>query len=113
MKILSKQDTIQLSAEILGLEETLEDNILEIMDNWIKESMYNGAKETLKNISDSKSLEVLESYIRNIVYDILQEQKNREHKEKIYNDLEGAGFIKDCPTCTWNIKKYGKLKGGI
>ena len=29
---------------------------------------------------------------------------------KLMKILEFEGFVKDCPTCAWNIEKYGKLK---
>lgn len=45
--------------------------------------------------------------IRNIMVELLNDKAIISKLMKI---LEFEGFVKDCPTCAWNIEKYGKLK---
>lgn len=45
--------------------------------------------------------------IKNIVLELLND---KAFISKLIKILEYDGFVKDCPTCYWNIKKYGKLK---
>lgn len=45
--------------------------------------------------------------IKNIVLELLND---KVFISKLIKILEYEGFVKDCPTCYWNIQKYGKLK---
>lgn len=45
--------------------------------------------------------------IKNIMIELLNDKAIISKLMKI---LEFEGFVKDCPTCAWNIEKYGKLK---
>ncbi|HPE14511.1 MAG TPA: hypothetical protein PLT65_01565 [Bacilli bacterium] len=45
--------------------------------------------------------------IKNIMIELLNDKTLLYQLMKI---LEFEGFVKDCPTCAWNIEKYGKLK---
>lgn len=45
--------------------------------------------------------------IKNIMIELLNDKAIISQLMKI---LEFEGFVKDCPTCAWNIEKYGKLK---
>lgn len=45
--------------------------------------------------------------IKNILIELLNDKAIISKLMKI---LEFEGFVKDCPTCAWNIEKYGKLK---
>lgn len=111
--------TIDIDAKLLGLERTLEDDILDIMEGYVKDSI---GKVTSNNIYDSQSYfdrKELDSYIRNIVYDVLKEvfgttlihsNNGKSFKQQLFYELESNGFVRDCPTCYWNTVKYGKIK---
>lgn len=45
--------------------------------------------------------------IKNIVIELLSD---KTFVSKLVKTLEYEGFVANCPTCYWNIQKYGKLK---
>ncbi len=45
--------------------------------------------------------------MKNIVIELLND---KAFVSKLVKTLEHEGFVANCPTCYWNIQKYGKLK---
>ena len=84
--------------DMFGLTDnknSLEYDLMYVMENGIDK--YN---EMLVKEQEFKN------EIRNIVFELL---KDREFISKLMKVLEYEGFVKNCPTCAWNIEKYGKI----
>lgn len=111
------QRTIDLSSKMLGLEKVLEDDILDIMEDFVKQSaddVINGKICSIENIRDSKHTE-LEKYIQEIVYKCIEDMfggsyRFKEFRNMLYFDMEKSGFSRFCPTCYINTKRLGELK---
>lgn len=109
----------EANASLLGLKETLEDEILAVMDDLAKESWeikYGISQGNSQGMaSDMLKREEVERYIRGIVLDVIGELFNANlrggnSRESLYRALEMyGGFSRLCPTCNWNTMKYGKL----
>lgn len=116
----SKNRVVDLDAEFLGLERTLEDDILDIMDGFVRETATNVVDEVAKEIAKGRNYESLDKYIRNIVYDILKSifgttlimgnMDGRSFLRQLCFQLEKEGFVRDCPTCYFNTQRLGKIK---
>lgn len=115
----NKRD-IDLSAQLLGLERTLEDDILDLMESWITDKVDDITKDTISNSKGYKDKTALNEYIRNIVFQVLQEVFGSElvsrggdgkrFREQLFFQLEKNGFVRDCPTCYFNTIRLGKVK---
>jgi hypothetical protein len=108
----------EANASLLGLKETLEDSILEVMDNIAKESWQIPIESSGGMAHDILKREEVERYITRIVYEVIGDIfrantsscDSRAIRENIYQSLEMyGGFSRLCPTCNWNTMKYGKL----
>lgn len=77
-----------------------------------KNSLEYDLKYVIENgIDKYNQMLMREQEIRNEVKNIVLELLNdKEFLNKLMKILEYEGFSKDCPTCYWNIQKYGKLK---
>lgn len=115
-----KTRDVDLSAQFLGLEKTLEDDILDIMEGLVKENATNVIEEVIQDIKTDSDLHNLDNHIRNIVYDVLKEVlgtslitrggSGKSFKQQLFFELEKNGFVRDCPTCYFNTQKLGKIK---
>ncbi|MDY0277782.1 MAG: hypothetical protein RBQ97_06825 [Acholeplasma sp.] len=86
-------------SDMFGLSEnknSLEFDLQHVIENGIDK--YNQMLQDEQKRKDE---------IKEIVIELLS---NKDFINKLMNVLEFEGFVKDCPTCYWNIKKYGKLK---
>lgn len=91
-------------------EQTLEADILKLMDKWEKEK-----NEKEKQNTFQKSEQYL--YIEKIVRQVIREEINNITRsnclfnEHFFKALEVQGFERNCPTCCYNAnKQYGTLK---
>jgi len=109
------QRTIDLSSKMLGLEKVLEDDILDIMEDFVKQSaddVINGKIRSIESIRGSNHTE-LEKYIQEIVYKCIEDMfggsyRFKEFRNMLYFDMEKSGFHRFCPTCIINTKRLGK-----
>ena len=106
------------NASLLGLKKTLEDEILDIMDEWSKDSSFTLTSEVAKDSSEHFKKVELEQFIRSIVYDVLSEMlgdtlirkasSGKSFKEQLFWELEANGFIRNCKVCYFNMARVGK-----
>lgn len=115
----NKRD-IDLSAQLLGLERTLEDDILDLMDSWVSDKVSSISKDIVSDSKGYKDRTELVNFIRDIVFQVLQEVFGSElvsrggdgkrFREQLFFQLEKNGFVRDCPTCYFNTIRLGKVK---
>jgi len=92
-----------------NIEQDLTD-MLGLTDN--KNSLDYDLRYVIENGIDKYNEMILrEQEKRNEIKNIMIELLNdKTIISKLMKILEFEGFVKDCPTFTWNIEKYGKLK---
>ena len=112
---------IDLSANILGLEKTLEDDILDIMEEYVKDTANNIISGVIDDSKKNTARNELNAYIRQVVYEVLTDLfngdinvggKGRSFTNQLIEWLEIHGFEKDCRSCYYQIKTYGKMPHG-
>jgi hypothetical protein len=113
--------TIDLSAKLLGLEQTIEDDILDLMGSWVDDTANNVIDNFISNSKVASDRNKLEQFIRNIIYDELKNIFgdtfiNRNNPKafltQLYFSLETAGFERNCRGCYYQVKNYGKIPHG-
>lgn len=113
--------TVDLSAKLLGLEKTLEDDILDLMGSWVDSTANNIINGVVADAKTSEDKSKLDAYIRNIIHEELkiilgdtfvQGKSTKSFKEQLYFDLECAGFERNCRGCYYQVKNYGKIPHG-
>jgi len=67
---------IDLSANILGLEKTLEDDILDIMEEYVKDTADNIISGVIDDSKKNSARNELNAYIRQVIYDVINELFN-------------------------------------
>lgn len=92
-----------------NIEQDLTD-MLGLTDN--KNSLDYDLRYVIENgIDKYNEMIIREQEKRNEIKNIMIELLNdKTIISKLMKTLEFEGFVKDCPTCAWNIEKYGKLK---
>ena len=115
-----KTRDVDLYAQFLGLERTLEDDILDLMEDYVKDTADSVIGEVIQDKGNIKQRDEIKQYIRDIVYEVLKEVfgdtliKNKSggkaFKEQLFWELEKNGFVRDCPTCYFNTMRLGKIK---
>lgn len=88
-------------------EQTLEFDILKLMDEWYKENK----KVTKENYHEKKKeQEELKAFIRETIKEEMQAMLRGKglFGEKFYRELEIAGFERNCIGCEYAQKNYGK-----
>ncbi len=116
----SKTRDIDLHAQLLGLERVLEDDILDIMEGYVKDTTDNIVGGIIQDKVGNSQHNELKIFIRDVVYDVLREvlgndlidskSGSRSFKQQLFYELEKNGFVRDCPTCYFNTKRLGKIK---
>ena len=115
-----KTRDVDLSAQFLGLERTLEDDILDLMEEYVKDTADSVIGKVIQEKGNTRQKEKIKQYVREIVYDVLKEifgdtlikhtSGGRGFKEQLFWELEKSGFVRDCPTCYFNTQRLGKIK---
>lgn len=118
----SKTRDVDLYAQFLGLERTLEDDILDLMEDYVKDTADSVIGEIIKDKGNIKQRDEIKQYIRDIVYEVLKEVfgetliKNKSgskaFKEQLFWLLETNGFERNCRGCYYQVKNYGKIEHG-
>lgn len=116
----AKTRDVDLYAQFLGLERTLEDDILDLMEDYVKDTADNVIGEVIKERGGTTQREEIKAFIRDVVYDVLREvlgdtlvkrnNSGKSFKQQLFWELEANGFVRDCPTCYFNTMKLGKIK---
>ena len=90
-------------------EQTLEFDILKLMDKWHQENKEKAQHKVSPLKKDEQQL-----YIEKIVRQVLKEElKNMINSKSLFNEsfckqLEFMSFERNCPTCVYNAnKQYG------
>lgn len=118
---MAKTRSVDLSAQLLGLERTLEDDILDLMESYVKDSVDNTIDDFVKDIRSNGDKSKLDEYIRKIVYDVLREVlgetfvrggSSKSFKDQLFWILETNGFERNCKGCYYQVKNYGKIEHG-
>ena len=116
----NKRD-IDLSAQLLGLERTLEDDILDLMDSWVSDKVSSISKDIVSDSKGYKDKTELVNFIRDIVFQVLREvlgetfikgNNGNDFKKQLFFELESNGFERNCKGCYYQIKNYGKIEHG-
>ncbi len=115
-----KTRDVDLYAQFLGLERTLEDDILDLMEDYVKDTADNVITEVIQERGGVNQREELKAFIRGVVLEVLKEvlgtdligsrSSTRSFKQQLFYELEKNGFVRDCPTCYFNTMKLGKIK---
>ncbi len=116
----TKTRDVDLYAQFLGLERTLEDDILDLMEDYVKETADSVIGEVISDRGGVSQREEIKSFIRDVVYDVLREvlgdtlvkrgNSGKSFKQQLFWELEANGFVRDCPTCYFNTMRLGKMK---
>ncbi len=95
-------------------EQTIEYDILKLMEQWEKESKEK--EERKKTFSYPLQKDEQDLYIEKIVRQVIQEEIQKLARgqgifgEKFYRALEYQGFERNCPTCCYNANRdYCKI----
>lgn len=114
-----KTSTIDLSSQLLELQETLEDDILDVMNDCVATATDNVVADLIRHRENNKQYDEIAKFVREIVYDVLEETlgstfvvreyNRRSFQEQLFWVLEKNGFVRDCPTCYFNTVKLGKV----
>ncbi len=115
-----KTRDVDLYAQFLGLERTLEDDILDLMEDYVKDTADSVIGEVIQDRGGVTQREELKSFIRGVVLEVLKEvlgtdligskSSTRSFKQQLFYELEKNGFVRDCPTCYFNTMRLGKIK---
>ena len=100
MKKIGFEDIFDVKSIEKTFEQTLEVDILKIIDNWNKEK-----KEELNNSFRKSEEEIMiEKICRRVLQEEIMAMINGKglFGERFNKNLQLQGFVKDCPTCCYN-----------
>ena len=111
---------VDLYAQFLGLERTLEDDILDLMEEYVKDTADSVIGGVIQDKGGVSQKEEIKTFIREIIFEVLKEvlgtdligskSSSRSFKQQLFYELEKNGFVRDCPTCYFNTMRLGKIK---
>ena len=115
-----KTRDVDLYAQFLGLERTLEDDILDLMEEYVKDTADSVIGGVIQERGGVNQKEEIKAFIRDVVFEVLKEvlgtdligsrSSSRSFKQQLFYELEKNGFVRDCPTCYFNTMRLGKMK---